>query len=102
FQPFGSISLNYNYTDINLKHGYGNATYHLLGLKPEISFTTKLLWSTLIQYNTQLKNISFNSIFQWRYAPMSDFYIVLRDDANLSGVNKSIELSFKLTYWLGI
>lgn len=101
FQPFGTISLNYNYTDINLKHGYGKVTYHLLGLKPEISFTTKLLWSTLIQYNTQLKNISFNSIFQWRYAPMSDFYIVLRDDASLSGLNKSFELSFKLTYWLG-
>lgn len=102
FQPYATVSLTYNLTDINLKNGYGQATYHLIGLQPEISFSTKLLWTNLIQYNTQLNNINFNSILQWRFAPMSDFYIVLKDDASRSGTNKKFELSFKLTYWFGI
>jgi hypothetical protein len=99
FQPFGTISLNYNYTGIDLGK---RAAYHLVGLKPEISFTTNLLWTTLIQYNTQMNNMSYNSIFQWRYAPMSDFYMILKDEMDFSGKNKRFELSFKLTYWLGI
>lgn len=102
FQPYGTISLNYNYTNIELGTDYGKAAYHLIGLKPEISFSTTLLWTNLIQYNTQMDNINFNSIFQWRYAPMSDFMIIIKDDAFRSGKNKRFELSFKLNFWFGV
>lgn len=101
-QPYATIALSYNLTDINLKKNLGQATYNLVGLNPEISFSKKLTWANLVQYNTQLKNINFNSMFQWRYAPMSDLYFVFKDDATLSGKNKRYEVSFKLTYWLGI
>jgi len=102
FQPFGSISLSYNFTNINLKNGLGKATYHLIGLKPEISFSSKLLWTNLLQYNTQLNDINFNSIFKWRFAPMSDFYFVLKYDQPRTDSTNKLELSVKLTYWLGI
>jgi hypothetical protein len=101
-QPNGTISLMYSLADINLEKGYGQSTYHLVGGKSEISFTTNLFWTSLIQYNTQKKDINFNSIFQWRYAPMSDFFIVLKNDLSQSGVSKKLEISIKLTYWLGI
>jgi hypothetical protein len=102
FQPYATIGFSYYLADIDLKNSSGKAMYHLLGLKPEISFSKKLLWTNLVQYNTQLKNINFNSMLQWRYAPMSDIYLVLKDDMSLSGNNKQFELLFKLTYWLGI
>ena len=102
FQPFGSISLTYNFTGIDLKNKLGQANYRLVGLKPEISLNKNLLWTNLIQYNTQLDDLSFNSIFKWRFAPMSDFYIVFKSKKSQYDTKKENELSFKLTYWLGI
>lgn len=101
-QPFTTITLNYNLTDIELNQDDGNVTYHLISLEPEVSFSTKLFWSNLIQYNTQTKNVNFNSILQWRFAPMSDLYLILKDDMTTSAKNKNFEVSFKLTYWLGL
>lgn len=101
-RPYGTISLVYTYADIQLAEESGHETYHLIGSNTEIGFTTRLLWTSLFQYNTQQDNINFNSIFQWRFAPMSDFYIVLKDDFSESATNKKFELSFKITYWISI
>jgi hypothetical protein len=101
-QPFATITLNYNLADIELNQDNGNVTYHLISFEPEVSFSTKLFWSNLIQYNTQIKNVNFNSILQWRFAPMSDLYLIVKDDMTTSAKNKNFEFSFKLTYWLGL
>jgi hypothetical protein len=101
FKPKISIALTYNMAKIDL-HEIGKATYHLFGLQPDISFSKNVQWTNLMQYNTQVNNINFNSIVKWRFAPMSDFYIILKDDMFRSGKTKKYEISFKLTYWFRV
>ncbi len=101
FKPKVSIALTYNMSKIDLPEK-GKATYHLIGLQPDISISKSIQWSNLLQYNTQKNNINFNSILKWRFAPMSDFYIIVKDDMFRSGKTKGYEVSFKLSYWFKV
>jgi hypothetical protein len=56
-----------------------------------------------VQYNTQLNNLNLNTRVQWRFAPMSDVFLVYTDnyDATMLQIrNRAIAL--KVTYWLNI
>lgn len=102
-QPWGIFQLTYNICNLKFPDEYGSATYHLITNKTEIGFSRKLIWTTLVQYNTQNDNININSLLQWRFRPLSDFYVVLKDDISNKGFDqKKIQVIFKLTYWLKI
>jgi hypothetical protein len=98
FQPYGSIALNATYNHIQLPKDKNNI--YLVGPRLDLTFTKNLFWTTFVQYNTQFDNINVNSRFQWRYAPVSDFFLVFTN-------NQSIETNFvknravfaKLIYW---
>lgn len=101
-QPWGIFNLNVEQNLLNFPDPYGSATFTLIGSRIELSFTTTLFWSTFIQYNTQLNNFNINSRLQWRFAPMSDFYLVYTDnylvEPNIGPKNRT--LVAKLSYWL--
>ena len=62
-----------------------------------------LFWSTLVQYSNQRDNLGINSRLQWRFAPLSDLYLVYNDNYIISDFGprfRSIKL--KVTYWLNI
>ncbi|WP_246535326.1 carbohydrate binding family 9 domain-containing protein [Litoribacter ruber] len=101
-QPYGSVSLFAEFNSINLPEPYNSADLWLVGPRFEISFTDELFLSTFIQYNNQINNINLNTRFQWRFKPVSDLFIVYRDDyfPNLQVKNRSVVL--KLTYWLNL
>ena len=100
FQPWGNFGLRYDFNDVNLPSNLESDQLHLFGLTSEISFSNKMFWTTFLQYNTQIDNINFNSRFQWRFLPMSDFFVVYTENyfpENLTIKNRGLIL--KLTYW---
>jgi len=101
-QPWGNFTLGLEQNNIWLPEPYGNVDFTLATAEVEINFATNLFWTTFLQYNTQADNFNINSRFQWRYAPMSDLFIVYTDNylvADMFGP-KSRSLVLKLSYWL--
>jgi len=103
-QPYFSTSIQINYDKINLPNPYPNATIWLIGPRVDITFNKKLFWATFIQYSSQQDNFSINSRLQWRFAPLSDLFVVYNDNYFTNNVFAPRVRSFnvKLTYWLNI
>jgi len=103
FQPKAFLSLLVNYDQISLPDPYPSADIWLISPKIDITFSKSIFWSTLIQYSNQRDNLGFNSRLQWRFAPLSDLFVVYTDNYFVNSFqprNRSINL--KLTYWLNI
>jgi len=100
FQPYGSIAIAANYNNILLPEPYNSAELVLIGPKLDITFTDKLFLSTFVQYNDQIDNLNTNIRFQWRFAPVSDLFIVYTDNSYTRDFsNKNRGLVVKLSYW---
>ncbi|MBC8766995.1 carbohydrate binding family 9 domain-containing protein [Arenibacter sp. BSSL-BM3] len=100
FQPFVSLSTNLSYNNINLPAPWNNTEFWLIGSEVDVTFTNKLFFATLFQYNEQSKNLNLNSRFQWRYKPASDLFLVYSNNyliAPFEGRNWALTLKF--TYW---
>lgn len=103
-QPFLSGSIQVNYDDIRLPDPYPDAKIWLIGPKLDVTFNKNLFWATFIQYSTQSENFSVNTRMQWRFAPLSDLFVVYNDNYFTDNVFAPRVRSFnvKLTYWLNI
>ncbi len=111
-QPWGNFGLKMAYNMLQFGGPYGERELYSFSPKIEINFSNNLFWTTFIQYNTQAENFNINSRLQWRFAPMSDIflvytdnYLVETDDAvdnfrinNFGPKNRAIV--FKVNYWL--
>ncbi|WP_319479570.1 DUF5916 domain-containing protein [uncultured Draconibacterium sp.] len=100
FQPYVNMTVNFNYTDMDLGDPFSREKFWLVGPKMDITFTDKIFWSTFVQYNEQIDNLNINSRFQWRYQPVSDIYLVYTDNyftGNWNSRNRAVVL--KMTYW---
>lgn len=101
FQPYVNFSVNFNYTDMELGQPFEHTKLWLVGPKVDVTFTDKLFWSTFVQYNEQIDNMNINTRLQWRYAPVSDIYLVYTDNYIPGSWNsRNRALVLKLTYWL--
>ena len=103
FQPKLIFTLQWDYNKIKLPKPYSSNDIILVRPKFDITFSKKIFWSTLIQYSNLTKNLGINSRLQWRFAPLSDLYLVYNDNyytQEFGPVFRSINL--KLTYWLNI
>ena len=103
-QPYFSSSLQINYDNINLPNPYPDASVWLIGPKIDITFNKSLFWATFVQYSSQQNNFSINTRLQWRFAPLSDLFIVYNDNYFTENVFAPRFRSFnlKLTYWLNV
>lgn len=103
FQPKAFISILVNYDQISLPKPYSSADIWLISPKIDLTFSKSIFWSTLIQYSNQRDNLGFNSRLQWRFAPLSDLFIVYNDNYFVNSFEpKSRSINLKLTYWLNI
>lgn len=115
YQPWGFVSLNFNYNHIRLPQPFNSADLSLVGTRFDITFTRNLFWTTFIQYNSQINNLNINSRLQWRFKPVSDMFLVYTDnyfanDQNANGTFAFLDvrqpklraLVFKITYWLNL
>jgi hypothetical protein len=101
FQPYGFFSVNFSYNNINLSTGKNQV--YLVGPKLDLTFTKSLFWTTYVQYNSQFKNVNVNSRLQWRFAPVSDFFLVYTDNYNTeTWMPKNRAILAKVTYWLNL
>jgi len=80
FQPWAQFSVGANYDGIRLPDPYPDADILLLTQRSDITFNKSLFWSTLVQYSNQRDNLGINSRLQWRFAPLSDLFLVYNDN----------------------
>jgi len=69
----------------------------------DLTFTNKLFFTTIVQYNTRYNNTGLNARLQWRFKPASDFFIVYTENYfsdNMQSRNRALVL--KLTYWFNL
>ena len=100
FQPYVSLSSNISYNYISMPEPWNKTDFWLIGSEIDITFTNKLFFATLFQYNEQSKNFNLNSRLQWRYKPASDLYLVYTNNQLLEPyTGRSWSLTLKLTYW---
>jgi hypothetical protein len=106
-QPYASLAVSAEYNEIKFpKNGpfeLKNAYFWLVGPRLDLTFTNKIYLTTFVQYNQQTDNINFNARFQWRYAPVSDLYLVFTDNylpEQFAIKNRAFVLKF--TYWWNV
>ena len=111
-QPWGNFALEFEYNNLAFPDPYGEADLIAISPRIDIYFNRNIFWTTWLQYNTQAENFNINSRFQWRFAPMSDLFLVYTDNylveteqmTSRFRVNKfgpkNRALVFKLNYWL--
>ena len=101
FQPYVSLKANLNYNHINLPAPWNTNEFWLIGAEADITFTNKLFFANLLQYNEQSNNFNINSRFQWRYSPASDLFIVYTNNYFIEPYqSRNWGLTLKFTYWL--
>ena len=103
-QPRFNGSIKVNYDKIDFPAPYTSGELWLIGPKIDYTFSKSIFWNTFIQYSSQSETLGINSRLQWRFAPLSDFYIVYNDNyfATTTFVPRVRSLTFKLTYWLNL
>lgn len=103
YQPLGSIEMTFDYSRIELPEPYASASLFLVGPRIDLTFTKNLFWTTFLQYNSQIENFNINTRLQWRFAPVSDFFLVYTDNYDTRSFDtKNRALVAKLSYWFNI
>jgi hypothetical protein len=100
FQPYGYLSLTYSYNELALPAPWHRTGFWLVGPKLDVTFTDKIFFTTYLQFNQQSDNLNINARLQWRYKPVSDFFLVYSDNyfpGNMNVRNRALVL--KLSYW---
>jgi hypothetical protein len=103
YQPYGSINLRFNYQYIDLPEPYASTALFLIGPRIDLTLSKSLFLTTFLQYNEQFENFNLNARLQWRFAPVSDFFLVYTDNYDTLGwTPRNRSLVAKATYWLNI
>lgn len=102
-RPRARIELNYNINRIDLPDGFDSRTLILVGPRIDVTFSRSLFLTTFFQYNNQIDNVNVNARLQWRFKPVSDFFLVYTDNYYSTDFRtKNRAIVAKLTYWLNI
>lgn len=112
YQPKGSIDLTYAWNLFDMPHLDEVKQTLLIGPRIDYTFSKSLFATAFIQYNTQSKNTNINTRIQWRFAPVSDFFLVFTDNyftGNLEDPSDRFSINLKnravvakLTYWINV
>ncbi len=112
YQPRGSVNLSYAWNIFNMPHLDKVARTFLFGPRIDYTFSRSFFATAFIQYNSQSKNTNINTRLQWRFAPVSDFFLVITDNYFSGNLDEpSDRFSFnlrnraivaKLSYWINV
>jgi Domain of unknown function (DUF5916)/Carbohydrate family 9 binding domain-like len=103
FRPYGSFFVQAIYNDVQLPDPYNSTQFWLIGPRLDVTFTDELFLTTFVQYNEQADNVNINARFQWRFAPVSDLFIVYTDNYYPEDFSvKNRALVVKLSYWFNL
>lgn len=101
-QPYFNLAVQARYDNISLPEPQSSNEIWLLGPRMEVTFSKSIFWNTFIQYNSRIDNIGINSRLQWRFAPLSDLFLVYNDNYFTGDVfaPRFRTINLKVTYWL--
>ncbi|MEZ5030380.1 MAG: DUF5916 domain-containing protein [Saprospiraceae bacterium] len=99
--PYGSFGIRLNYNHLDFPENYGRAEILNMTGRLDITFTRNIFWTSFVQYNTQREIFNINSRFQWRFAPLSDLFLVYTDSYDTPGQfrDRVRTLVLRLNYW---
>ncbi len=101
YQPYIALAMNFTYNRIDLPIGKNNV--FLMGPRLDWTFSKSVFLTTFLQYNSQFENMNINTRFQWRFAPVSDFFLVYIDNYNTTnGQSRNRSIQAKVTYWFNL
>ncbi len=112
YPPMGFLSIDYSYNEFDMPYLENKRRNYLIGPRIDYTFSKSVFFTTFIQYNSQTANTNINARLQWRFAPVSDFYLVYTDNYLTGDIydperrfafdvqNRSVVA--KLSYWLNI
>ena len=99
-RPKAMIGINIDRNNIELPAPYGSNTLTLAVLRAQYSFTKDIHWNTLAQYSSSGEFLGINSRLQWRFAPLSDVFLVYNDNYNTDGYTPTYRsITLKANYW---
>lgn len=102
-RPVFNLAFSYAYRKFDLPDPYPDGSFWLIGPRIDLTFTDKIYWTNFIQYNEQTDNININSRFQWRFAPVSDLFLVYTENYLPYGLEtKNRGIILKISYWINI
>jgi hypothetical protein len=113
-QPFGGLRVSVQQDNIDMPAPYTSAYFTLVGTEVEFTPTRDIFFNAFVQYNTQAANMNVNMRLQWRFAPMSDVFLVYNDNYGITSFDgrnsaearwipdlkvRNRALALKFTYW---
>ena len=102
-QPKVIVGLQYEYNQLRMPKPFSNTEITIISPRVDITFNKSVFWTTLIQYSNRNDNLGVNSRVQWRFAPLSDLFVVYNDNYFVTDFGpKFRSLNLKFTYWLNI
>ncbi|MCI4642860.1 MAG: carbohydrate binding family 9 domain-containing protein [Flavobacteriaceae bacterium] len=102
-QPKVILGLQYEYNQLRMPKPYSNTEITIISPRVDITFNKSVFWTTLVQYSNRNDNLGVNSRLQWRFAPLSDLFVVYNDNYFVTDFGpKFRSLNLKFTYWLNI
>ncbi len=99
-QPGYHFSAGALWTHNNVTLPSGAFNTDLLAARVGYLFSTNLFLNTLVQYNSDLREVSSNVRFNFIYRPLADFFLVYNERRSTSGEVLDRALIAKLTYVL--
>jgi hypothetical protein len=113
-QPLGGLRLSVQQDNLDMPAPYASAYFTLVGTELEFTPTRELFFNAFVQYNTQAANMNVNMRLQWRFAPMSDVFLVYTDNYGITPFDdrtsaearwipdirvRNRAIALKFTYW---
>ena len=106
---FLELSGSYQYTHLEFPDRNQKADIHLVGVRTQIGFNTKVSLNSFVQYNTSANIIASNIRFRYNFAEGNDLWFVYTENLNsdrhrespvlpVSGIRT---LLLKYTYTIG-
>ncbi|MAW82852.1 MAG: hydrolase [Crocinitomicaceae bacterium] len=98
-------SLKLSYDKINLPEPQKSVGLILVSPKLDFTFSKNIFWASFIQYSNFSNSLGINSRLQWRFAPLSDLFLVYTDNSNYLEndlIPNFRTINLKITYWINI
>ena len=98
-------SLKFRYDKIDLPDPQNSVALFLISPKIDFTFSKNIFWATFVQYSNFSNSLGINSRFQWRFAPLSDLFLVYTDNSNYienDFIPNFRTINLKITYWINI
>lgn len=103
FPPYVRLGINMEMNQLIMPEPYLDDNLMLIRPTIDISFSKSVFLTSLFQLNRQTNTFTTNTRLQWRFAPMSDLFIVYNQQFDSESlVTQSQTILLKLNYWLNI